>query len=86
MYNLTEFVSTFTIPYLMKEPYANLQSRVGLIYGSVTAVGVVWIFMCVPDLRGRSLEEVEEMFRERVPARKTRCAYYRSLGNSNGFS
>ncbi|KAK7727103.1 hypothetical protein SLS57_003137 [Botryosphaeria dothidea] len=86
MYNLTEFVSTFTIPYLMKEPYANLQSRVGLIYGSVTAVGVVWIFMCVPDLRGRSLEEVEEMFRERVPARKTRCAYYRSFGNSNGFS
>ncbi|EOD51590.1 putative sugar transporter protein [Neofusicoccum parvum UCRNP2] len=68
--NLCEFITTFTLPYLLKAPYANLQSKVGLIYGAFATVGVVWMVACLPDLRGRSLEETEEMFEARVPAWK----------------
>lgn len=69
--NLCNFLSTFTLPYLLQEP-ANLGSRVGLIYGSISALGLVWGFLCMPEMAKKSLEEIDEMFAAGVPAWKSR--------------
>ncbi|OHW89894.1 sugar transporter [Colletotrichum incanum] len=69
--NLCNFISSFTLPYLLQEP-ANLGSRVGLIYGSISAMGLVWGWFCMPEMSRKSLEEIDEMFAAGVPAWKSR--------------
>lgn len=64
---------TFTLPYLLKDKYAGLGSRVGFIYGSIAFLGVVWAYFYLPETAGRSLEELEELWRAKVPPRKFRC-------------
>ncbi|KAJ5090801.1 hypothetical protein N7532_009485 [Penicillium argentinense] len=67
-----DFIVTLTLPYLMDAGEANLQSRVGFIYGGCGLLGLCWAYFCLPDMTGRSLEELEEMWAERVPAREFR--------------
>ena len=73
--NVSNFLVSFTLPYLLNAGYANLGSKVGFIYGSIGLAGVVWGFFFLPELKGRSLEEIDEMFAEKVPACKTRRTY-----------
>lgn len=67
---LCDFVVTYTYPYLYSPANANLGAKVGFIYGAFGVLGVVWGYFCLPELTGRSLEELNEMFEERVPLRK----------------
>ncbi|KAJ9154933.1 Hexose transporter HXT13 [Pleurostoma richardsiae] len=66
------FLVTFVVPYLLNAPYANLHSRVGFIFGSISVLSGVFAYFCVPECKGRSLEEIDAMFLERVPVRKFR--------------
>lgn len=66
------FVVSFTLPYLLDTPGANLQSKVGFIYGSICFVAMAWGYFFLPELKGRSLEELEELFAAKLPLRKFR--------------
>jgi MFS transporter, SP family, sugar:H+ symporter len=35
-------------------------------------IAAVWVFFFLPEVKGRSLEEIDEMFEQRLPARKFR--------------
>ncbi|RAK87674.1 aldehyde dehydrogenase [Aspergillus costaricaensis CBS 115574] len=65
-----DFAVSYSLPYLLDAPYADLQSKVGFIYGSLAAVGVACGYFFLPELTGRSLEELEDMWQRRIPARK----------------
>jgi SP family sugar:H+ symporter-like MFS transporter len=67
---ITQFVVSFTIPYLWYEPYAALGPKTGLIFGSFCAGTVVFIFFCIPECRKLSLEEIDHLFIEKVLIRK----------------
>uniref|UniRef100_L2FA92 Sugar transporter n=1 Tax=Colletotrichum fructicola (strain Nara gc5) TaxID=1213859 RepID=L2FA92_COLFN len=69
--NFSNFIATFTLPYLMNPGYGNLGPKVGFIYGSFSLISVVWGFFYFPELKGRTLDEVDMMFRANVAARKT---------------
>ncbi|KAM0454350.1 hypothetical protein ACHAPV_008429 [Trichoderma viride] len=66
---ITTFVTSFTIPYLLNAPYAALGAKVGFIYGSINVVMVVVAYFFIPEMKGRSLEEVDELFATGVPLR-----------------
>ncbi|KAH7311353.1 general substrate transporter [Stachybotrys elegans] len=68
--NVFNFAATFSLPYLLNEP-SNLGPRVGLIYGSITCVCIIWGFLFLPEMTNKSLEEVDEMFEARISAWKT---------------
>ncbi|KAI5464230.1 general substrate transporter [Mariannaea sp. PMI_226] len=59
---LTTFVTSFTIPYLLNAPYANLGGKIGFIYGSINVAMVVVAYFFIPELKGRTLEEVDQLF------------------------
>lgn len=63
---------SFSIPYLLNAPYAALGSKVGFIFGSIAFVSIIFIYFCVPDVSGRSLEEIDWLFESRKPLRKFR--------------
>lgn len=66
----TNFLVSFSIPYLLYEPYAALGSRVGFIFGSIAVLAIMSTFFCVPECKGKTLEQVDRLFIEGVPLRK----------------
>lgn len=66
---LTTFGTSFTVPYLINEQYANLGGKVGFIYGSTNLVMVVLTWFFIPELKGRTLEEVDQLFASGAPLR-----------------
>ena len=54
----------------MDAGYANLQSKVGFIYGSFAIASIVFVYICVPECQGRSFEEIDQLFRMKIPLRK----------------
>lgn len=67
---LTTFVSSFTIPYLLDSTYAGLGGKVGFVYGGICAVMVVMAYFFIPELKGRSLEEIDQLFASGQALRK----------------
>ena len=67
---LTQFTVAFTMPYLLNEPYAALGSKVGLIFGSIATISMVFVLLCVPDCKGRTLEQIDLLFASKVPMRR----------------
>ncbi|GLA47680.1 hypothetical protein AnigIFM63604_002489 [Aspergillus niger] len=59
---------TFTFPYLFDSDAANLSARVGFIYGSLMVAAAVWIYFLLPETSGRTLEEIQILFRNGVSA------------------
>lgn len=59
---IAAFVVTFVTPYLIKPEYANLSSKVGFIFGGFTTFYLIWAIFFLPELKNRSLEEVDELF------------------------
>jgi hypothetical protein len=35
-----------------------------IFFGAVTTVGVIWVYFMVPETKGRTLEEMDELFGE----------------------
>lgn len=64
--NNLSFVSNFILPYCIEA----LNSKTGFVFGSVSFLGVLFIFFCVPECKGKTLEQVDRMFQEGVPLRK----------------
>ncbi|KAJ5119510.1 hypothetical protein N7448_010179 [Penicillium atrosanguineum] len=68
----TNFAVTFSIPYLIDDGYADLQSKVGFVFGSIAVCACIFVYLCVPDCQGKSLEDIDRLFHEGVPVRKFR--------------
>jgi hypothetical protein len=67
---LVQFVISFCIPFLLYAPYANLGSKVGFIFGSFALLAIIFSYFSVPECKGKSLEEIDELFAQGVPLRK----------------
>lgn len=71
---------SFSLPYLLDAPYADLASKVGFIFGSMAAVSVVFAFFCVPIVARRSLENIDCLFASGIPIRKLGGAELKDSG------
>jgi hypothetical protein len=67
---VVQFAVSFSIPYLLYAPYANLGPKVGFIFGSIALATIAYTFFCVPECRRMSLEEIDHLFLEGTPIRK----------------
>jgi hypothetical protein len=51
---------------------SHLTDTLGWIWGPSCMITVVWIYFFLPEIKNRTLEEVDEMFEAKLPARKFR--------------
>lgn len=59
----------FAIPYMVNPDEGNLKGKVGFVFGALGALGTVWAFFFVPELKGRTFREIDALFQKRVPLR-----------------
>lgn len=61
---------SFVLPYMFNPSQGNLQAKCAFVFGGLSVICCVFLFYCHPETKNRSYEELDEMFRKRVPARK----------------
>ncbi|KAH8600238.1 general substrate transporter [Bisporella sp. PMI_857] len=79
---LTAWLATFTAPYFINPESLNWGPRYGYIWTPSCLIGAVWVYFYLPEVKGRTLEEIDEMFEARLPAKKFRK--YVCVGRSMG--
>ncbi|EQB57148.1 sugar transporter [Colletotrichum gloeosporioides Cg-14] len=67
---LANFLVNFSIPHLLYTPGAGLGSKVGFIFAGILVLAFVFTWFCIPECKGKSLEQIDRMFNEGVPLRK----------------
>lgn len=63
-------VFNFVIPYMFQPEEGNLRGKVGFVFGGLSVLTTVWSFFYIPELKGRTFDEIDIMYQKRVPARK----------------
>ncbi|KAL4821862.1 general substrate transporter [Aspergillus spinulosporus] len=63
------FAVNFSVPYLVFEDEAGLESKVGFIFGAVALLSLVFTYFCVPECKGKTLEQVDWLFNNGVRLR-----------------
>jgi hypothetical protein len=58
----TAWLVSFTSPYIMDEPYGGIGGNIGYVFAGMALIAMFFGIFFVPELRGRSLEEVDELF------------------------
>ena len=55
------FVVSYSVPYILDD----LGAKIGFVFMGVCVSGVLYSILLLPELTGRSLEEVDEMFQHK---------------------
>ncbi|RBA13706.1 hypothetical protein FPRO05_02499 [Fusarium proliferatum] len=64
---VTVWATVFTLPYLYYS--ANLGPKTGFVYTGLCFVTLSYVYFCVGEVTGRSMEEINGFFRDGIPAR-----------------
>ena len=66
------WLTTFTAPYFINLDALNWGPKYGYIWAPSCAIGALWTWLYLPEVKNRTFEEINEMFMARLPARKFR--------------
>ncbi|KAI1859326.1 hypothetical protein JX265_010329 [Neoarthrinium moseri] len=64
---ITVWVTVFTLPYLYYS--ANLGPKTGFVYTGLCFITWAYVYFCVGEVNGRTLEEIDGFFRDGIPAK-----------------
>ncbi|KAF5581628.1 maltose permease [Fusarium pseudocircinatum] len=60
----------FAVPYMVNPDAGNLGGKVGFIFGGLSAFASMICVFYIPELKGRTYQEIDTMFYRQVPLRK----------------
>lgn len=60
----------FAIPYMVNPDGGNLKGKVGFIFGGLALIGTVGSFSYVPELKGKTFDEIDCLFVAKVPPKR----------------
>lgn len=66
------WLTTFTAPYFINPESLGWGPQYGFIWFPSCIIATLWVWLFLPETKGRTLEEIDEMFEARLPARKFR--------------
>lgn len=67
---LVGIIMTVAIPYLINPDEANLGGKLGFFFGGLSIPCLIWWFFRVPEMKGRTYEELDIMFELGVKTRQ----------------
>ncbi|KAJ5212494.1 uncharacterized protein N7498_004140 [Penicillium cinerascens] len=63
---ITAFIVSFSVPYILDA----IGSAIGAVFGGIAFFSAILVYFVLPETKDRSLEELDELFKAHVPARK----------------
>lgn len=63
-------IMNFAIPYMINPDEGNLRGKVGFVFGGLATMATACSFWYIPELKGRTFAEIDQMFQMRVPPKK----------------
>lgn len=63
-------VINIVVPYLVNPNEADLNGKVGFIFGGMSLLATLWAFFYIPELKGRTFEEIDYMYSQGINPRK----------------
>ena len=72
LFKLIDRSCRFTAPYFINPASLNWGPKYGYIWVPSCLIAAAFVWFCLPEVKGRTLEEIDEMFEKRLPARKFR--------------
>ncbi|KAL2075054.1 hypothetical protein VTL71DRAFT_8834 [Oculimacula yallundae] len=69
-YYIVSVISNVLQPYFMNPTEWNLRGYTGFIWGSTAFLTFAWAYFRLPESRGRTFEEMDILFAEKISARK----------------
>lgn len=67
---ITVWATVFTLPYLYYS--AHLGPKTGFVYTGLCFVSLAYVYFCVGETTGRTMEEINGFFMDGIPAKKWR--------------
>lgn len=64
------WLCSFTTPYYINPKELNWGPKYGYIWFGAGLIVTLFVYFYLPEVRGRTLEEIDEMFRNKVPLRQ----------------
>ncbi|KAK8058124.1 hypothetical protein PG994_008572 [Apiospora phragmitis] len=69
-YQLTNIVSQVLNPYMISKVEWNWRGKCGFFWGSTAFLVFLWAYLRLPEIKGRTYEELDILFTNKVSARK----------------
>ncbi|PCG99811.1 Major facilitator superfamily domain, general substrate transporter [Penicillium occitanis (nom. inval.)] len=69
---ITAVITTFAVPQLMNADAADLGVKTAYVFAGCVFVTLIWTYFYMPETMGRTVAEIDEMYRAGVPMRKWR--------------
>ena len=69
-YQVVNIISGVLVPYMMNPTEWNWKGKTGFFWAGTAFLTAVWAYFRLPEARGRTYEELDIMFANKVPARK----------------
>ncbi|KAF7530746.1 hypothetical protein PCG10_000256 [Penicillium crustosum] len=66
--HIFSLVITAALPYAMSPLEANWGGKIGFLFGGLSVGVIAWAFMCLPETKGRTFEELDILFERKTPA------------------
>jgi sugar porter (SP) family MFS transporter len=63
-------VVNIVVPYLVNPNEADLKGKVGFIFGGMSLFATLWAYLYIPELKGRTFDEIDYMYAQGVNPRK----------------
>ncbi|KAF9874256.1 MFS hexose transporter [Colletotrichum karsti] len=75
---LSGLVFNYTVPLMLSNQHAGWGQKIGLFFGGISLVYLIPCALLFPETKGRTYQELDELFERRIPAwkfAKTKTAY-----------
>ncbi|KAF5521898.1 Major facilitator-type transporter ecdC [Colletotrichum aenigma] len=67
---ITGIIFNYTVPLMLSNQYAGWQQKIGLFFGGITFVYLIPCVLLYPETKGRTYQELDELFERRILAWK----------------
>lgn len=84
MNGLSSCIWTLSLPYAINPDQGNLGGKIAFIFGSVLAFCTVFVFFMIPETKGRTYIEIDELWARKVSARKFKQTVLVTLPDEGG--
>ena len=69
-YNVVNIITNTVEPYLINPTEANLKGKTAFVWFAVATCVIIWCIFRLPEVKGKTYEELDILFEKRVPAWK----------------